>query len=72
MLNNLFRALEREFIGNYKDLRPVKDTFYYGKISDAEVEAMRMRNEEAIQKRIEELGTKWLLHPQNKIERLEK
>ena len=70
MLKKLFRAFEREFIGQSKVYHPVKDTIYYGRMSDAEIEAMQMRNQEAIQKRIEELGTKWLLHPANSTKRI--
>jgi hypothetical protein len=67
MLNKVIKAFEREFIGQPKEWYPVKDTIYYGRMSDAEIEAMRQRNEEAIQKCIKDMGTKWLLHPVHKV-----
>ncbi len=71
MLKNLFRRFEEEFVGQSKEWKPVNDSIYYGRMSDAEIEAMQRRNQEAIQKRIEELGTKWILHPENKVQRLD-
>ena len=71
MLKNLFRRFEEEFVGQSKVWEPVNDSIYYGRMSDAEIEAMQRRNQAAIQKRIEEMGEKWILHPAHKVERLD-
>lgn len=70
MLKNLFRRFEEEFVGQSKVWKPVSESIYYGRMSDAEIEAMQRRNQAAIQKRIEEMGEKWILHPVHKVERL--
>jgi CRISPR/Cas system-associated endoribonuclease Cas2 len=70
MLNKLFRQFEKEFIGQSKEWHPVNESVYCGRISDAELEAMRKRNEESISKRIEEMGEKWIMHPANQVQRL--
>ena len=70
MFKKLQAAFEREFIGQPKEWYPAKDTIYYGRMSDAEIEAMRQRNEEAIAKCIEDMGTKWILHPVHKVFRI--
>lgn len=70
MLNQLFRRFEQEFIGQSKEWNPVNDSVYCGRISDAELEAMRKRNEESIQARIEEMGEKWIVHPSNSVQRI--
>ena len=70
MLDKLFRQFEKEFIGQSKEWHPVNDSVYCGRISDAELEAMRKRNEKAIQARIEEMGEKWLMHPVHQVKRL--
>jgi hypothetical protein len=71
MLNKLLRRFEAEFIGQSREWQPVSDSIYHGRMSDAEIEAMRKRNEDAIQKRIEEMGEKWILHPSHKVQRLD-
>lgn len=72
MLNKLFRAFEKEFIGEPKVWEPVNDSVYCGRMSDKEIEEMQARNQLAIQKRIEELGNRWILHPDNKVTRITK
>jgi hypothetical protein len=71
MLKQLMDRFEKEFIGQQKEWYPVKDTIYYGRMSDAEIEAMRDRNEQAIQDCIDSMGAKWVLHPDNKVVRHE-
>jgi hypothetical protein len=38
-------------------------------MSDAEIEAMRERNEEAIKKCIKEMGDKWVLHKSHQVKK---
>jgi hypothetical protein len=71
MLNKLMKRFEQEFIGQQKEWHPVNDTVYCGRISDAELEAMRARNEQAIQDCIDTMGDKWVLAKSNKVERLD-
>ena len=70
MFDQMLKAFEREFIGQSKIWHPVSDSIYHGRMSDAEIEAMRARNEEAIKKCIKDMGKKWLLHPYHKVTRL--
>jgi hypothetical protein len=65
------KRFEEEFVGQSKVWNPVSDSMYYGRISDAELEAMRARNEKAIQECIEDMGEKWILHPVHKVSRNE-
>jgi hypothetical protein len=69
MLNQMLKAFEREFIGQSKEWHPASDSIYYGRMSDAEIEAMRARNEEAIKKCIKEMGEKWVLHKSHQVQR---
>lgn len=71
MLKQLMKRFEEEFVGQSKVWNPVSDSMYYGRISDAELEAMRARNEKAIQECIEDMGEKWILHPVHKVVRHE-
>jgi hypothetical protein len=70
MLKQLMKRFEEEFIGQSKVWEPVKDTVYYGRMSDAEIEAMRLRNEQAIKECIAKMGEKWILHESHKVERI--
>lgn len=70
VLNKLFKSFENQFIKESKVWTPVKNTIYYGRMSDKEIEEMRARNNKAIKQKIEELGNKWLLHPDNKVMRI--
>ena len=69
MLKGLKDAFEREFLGQPKVWYPVKDTIYYGRMSDKEVEDMQARNEKAIADCIKKMGKKWILHPSHKVTR---
>lgn len=71
MLNNLFRRFEQEFIGQSKEWHPVSDSIYHGRMSDSEIEAMRKRNEDAIEQCKKEMGEKWIMHPVHKVQRLD-
>jgi hypothetical protein len=71
MLKQLMKRFEEEFVGQSKVWEPVKDSIYYGRMSDAEIEAMRDRNEQAIQDCIDSMGSKWVLHPDNQVVRHE-
>lgn len=71
MFKELMQRFEAEFIGQSKIWYPAKDSVYYGRMSDAEVEAMRARNEEAIKKCIAEMGDKWVLHKSHQVKRYE-
>jgi hypothetical protein len=70
MFNQMMKAFEREFIGQSKIWHPVSDSIYHGRMSDAEIEAMRERNEEAIKKCIKEMGSKWVLHKSHSVKHL--
>ena len=65
------KRFEDEFVGQSKVWEPVNDSIYYGRMSDAEIEAMRKRNEKAIKECIEKMGNKWVLHPDNQVFRHE-
>ena len=71
MFKQLMRRFEEEFIGQSKVLEPAKDSVYYGRISDAEVDAMRTRNEKAIKECIAKMGDKWVLHKKHQVLRHE-
>ena len=71
MFKQLKEAFEREFIGQPKVWYPVKDTIYYGRMSDAEIEDMRARNEKAIKECINKMGYKWVLHESHKVKRID-
>lgn len=71
MFKQLKEAFEREFIGQPKVWYPVKDTIYYGRMSDAEIEDMQARNEKAIKECIKNMGSKWVLHESHKVHRIE-
>ena len=45
MLKKLMKQFEDEFVGQSKVWEPVSDSIYYGRMSDAEIEGMRERNE---------------------------
>ena len=70
MFKKLMDNFEKEFIGQTKVWYPVKDTIYYGRMSDKEIEDMRSRNETAINKCIKDMGPKWVLHESHKVTRL--
>jgi len=70
LLDKMVKSFEKEFIGESKVWNPVKDTIYYGRMSDKEIEEMQARNERAIKQKIRDLGTNWLLHPDNKVTRI--
>jgi hypothetical protein len=70
LLNKAMKSFEKEFIREETPLDPVKDTVYYGRMSDKEVEEMQVRNNLATQEKIAELGKKWILHPDNKVTRI--
>lgn len=72
MLNKLLKSFETEFVGGDVVFNPVKDTIYYGRMSDKEIEEMQARNDRAIKQRIRELGNRWILHPDNKVTRITK
>jgi hypothetical protein len=72
MIKQMLKRFEEEFVGQSKVYNPVKDTVYYGRMSDKEIEEMQGRNERAIKQKIKELGTKWILHPDNKVTRITK
>jgi hypothetical protein len=71
MLKQLMKRFEEEFVGQSKVWEPVNDSIYCGRMSDAEIEAMRARNEQAIKECIAEMGEKWVLHSDNKVVRHE-
>lgn len=72
LFNKMLQSFEKEFVGQSKVYNPVKDTIYYGRMSDKEIEEMQARNERAIKQRIRELGNRWILHPDNKVTRITK
>lgn len=70
LFNQMLKSFEKEFIGEPKVWNPAKDTIYYGRMSDKEIEDMQARNERAIKRKIEQLGNKWILHPDNQVTRI--
>jgi hypothetical protein len=70
MLKKLMQQFEAEFIGQSRVWEPVSDSMYYGRMSDKEIEDMRQRNEDAIQKCIKEMGEKWIMHPVHQVKRI--
>lgn len=72
LLNKMLQSFEKEFVGQSKVYNPVKDTIYYGRMSDKEIEEMQARNDQAIKRKIKELGSNYLLHPDNKVTRITK
>jgi len=72
MLNKLMEQFKNEFVKESKVYNPVKDTVYYGRMSDKEIEEMQARNDRAIKQKIRELGNRWILHPDNKVTRITK
>lgn len=53
------------------ELNPISDSLLHGPITPELIEFIRERNEEKRQASIEFLGDKWLLHPNNKMQRKE-
>jgi len=51
------------------DISPISDSPYHGPITKELIEFIQNRNEEKLQASIEYLGTKWLLHPDNRTQR---
>jgi len=51
------------------DINPISADPLHGPITPELIETIRMRNEEKRQRSIEMLGSKWLLHPNNKEQR---
>lgn len=70
MFKQLMDSFEKEFIGQSKVWHPVSNSIYHGRMSDADIESMRERNEEAIKECIQNMGDKWVLHPIHKVTRL--
>lgn len=70
MIKELMKRFEEEFVGQSKVWEPVNDSVYYGRMSDAEIEGMRERNEKAIKECIQKMGKKWILHPSHKVQRI--
>ena len=64
------KRFEDEFVGQSKVWEPVNDSIYYGRMSDAEIEGMRERNEQAIKECIEKMGDKWVLAKSNKVHKV--
>ena len=71
MLKQLMKRFEEEFVGQSKVWNPVSDSIYHGRMSDAEIDGMRARNEKAIKECIENMKEKWILHPVHKVVRHE-
>jgi hypothetical protein len=71
MFKKLMDSFEKEFIGQSRIWYPVNESIYCGRMSDAEIEAMRDRNEQAIKKCINEMGDKWVLHKSHQVKRYE-
>jgi hypothetical protein len=71
MFKKLMSRFEAEFIGQSKIWEPVKDSVYYGRMSDTEIEAMRARNEKAIKECIKKMDYKWVLHKKHQVMRNE-
>lgn len=51
------------------EISPLSDSPLYGPITPELIDFLQRRNEEKRQASIQYLGEKWLLHPNNKIQR---
>lgn len=72
LFNKMLKSFENEFVKESKVYNPAKDTIYYGRMSDKEIEEMQARNDRAVKRKIAELGNRWILHPDNKVTRIRK
>jgi hypothetical protein len=48
------------------DINPISASPFHGPVTPELIKFIQARNEEKLQKSIELLGDKWLLHPKNK------
>ena len=60
----------KEFFSDF-DISPISASPMHGPITPELIEFIKERNEEKLKASIEFLGDKWLLHPDNKMQRKE-
>jgi len=60
----------KDFFSNF-DINPISSSPLHGPITPELIEFIQARNEEKRLASIEFLGSKWLLHPDNKMQRKE-
>jgi hypothetical protein len=60
----------KEFFNTF-DINPISANPLHGPITPELIEFIQTRNEEKLKASIELLGSKWLLHPDNKAQRKE-
>lgn len=65
-----FQKFLRELTG-VNDLKPVKDSPYYGPITEELLAHIRRRNEEKRDEMLTKMGEKWLLHYHNIVRKKE-
>jgi hypothetical protein len=53
------------------DINPISDSLLHGPVATATLMHLQERNEEKRQQAIKQLGNKWLIHPDNKVQRKE-
>jgi len=58
----------KEFFNEF-DINPISDSLLHGPITAEMIDFIKERNEEKRLASIEFLGDKWLLHPDNKMQR---
>ena len=58
----------KEFFQSF-DVDPISASPFHGPITQELIDHMQQRNEEKCKASIEQLGSKWLLHPNNREQR---
>lgn len=53
------------------DINPISTNPLHGRITPELIDYINERNEEKRKQAIEQLGTKWLVHPSNQVQRKE-
>lgn len=60
----------KDFFSDF-DINPISASPLHGTVTDATLMQLQERNEAKRQQSINQLGSKWLVHPDNKIQRKE-
>ena len=60
----------KDFFSDF-DISPISSNPLHGPVTDATLMQLQERNEAKRQQAINQLGSKWLIHPVNKVQRKE-
>ena len=60
----------KDFFSSY-DVEPISKNPLHGPVTDKMISFLTERNEERRQQAIQSLGSKWLVHPANQVQRKE-